>query len=427
MDMKKLLILIFICLTLSGITQNTLRRDLWRQDHDTSISRLPYVRIGTMLLPGVLPPGMEVDPIYATDSALILWWQDTIKVATQWWVTSQAYLTAEADPVYAGDSANVVHFTDVGDLTLTGDVFSIGDSTVITIDAAYGGNIVLDADAFNVGLGAGVLQNNTVSIGDFYGIYNVAIGDSALYSNTIGSGNIATGNQALYSNTIGSDNIATGNQALYSNTIGSGNIATGNQALYSNTTGNVNIATGVQALYSNTIGSSNIATGVQALYSNTTGEDNIATGYEALYYNTEGESNIATGAQALYYNTTGNGNIATGYQALYSNTTGDENVALGSYSGYSNETDSSNIFIGDSAGYNATSSNKLWIDNSPTATPLIWGDFLADSLVINGDLTATGNIQITGDGSPKFQFQVIADTLCSVRVGIDTVRLHPPR
>jgi hypothetical protein len=62
-------------------------------------------------------------------------------------------------------------------------------------------------------------------------------------------------------------------------------------------------------------------------------------------------------------------------------------VALGNYAGYSNTTDSSNIFIGDSAGYNATASNQLWIDNSPTATPLIWGDFLNDSLVVTGYLT----------------------------------------
>ena len=101
---------------------------------------------------------------------------------------------------------------------------------------------------------------------------------------------------------------------------------------------------------------------------------------------------------------------------------------FGNYSGATSNNISDVLFLGDSVGYGADGvHNQVWIDDSPTSTPLIRGYFAADSLVINGDLTATGNIQITGDGSPKFQFQVILDTLCSVRVGIDTVRLHPPR
>jgi hypothetical protein len=101
---------------------------------------------------------------------------------------------------------------------------------------------------------------------------------------------------------------------------------------------------------------------------------------------------------------------------------------IGNYAGATSNNTTEVTFIGDSVGYGADGiSHQVWIDDSPTATPLIQGFFDVDSLVINGDLTATGNIQITGDGSPKFQFQIIEDTLCSVRVGIDTVRLHPPR
>jgi len=44
---------------------------------------------------GYLTSYSETDPIYANDSANIIWWSDTIStIATQWWVESQNYLTA---------------------------------------------------------------------------------------------------------------------------------------------------------------------------------------------------------------------------------------------------------------------------------------------------------------------------------------------
>lgn len=60
---------------------------------------------------------------------------------------------------------------------------------------------------------------------------------------------------------------------------------------------------------------------------------------------------------------------------------------------------SGNIFIGYQAGYNETGSNKLYIDNSNTATPLIHGDFSTDAITINGALTVTGTASKPGGGS----------------------------
>ena len=40
------------------------------------------------------------------------------------------------------------------------------------------------------------------------------------------------------------------------------------------------------------------------------------------------------------------------------------------------------------AGYNETASNKLYIDNSDTSTPLFWGDFDTNNVVINGGFRA---------------------------------------
>jgi len=142
------------------------------------------------------------------------------------------------------------------------------------------------------------------------------------------------------------------------NTTGIGNVANGYQALSANTTGNGNVANGYLALRFNTTGNGNVANGYQALYANTTGNYNVANGYQALSANTTGNYNVALGYLALRLNTTGIGNVALGYQALRLNITGIGNVALGYQ-----------------AGYNETGSNTLYIANTSTTTPLIYGLF----------------------------------------------------
>ncbi len=80
-------------------------------------------------------------------------------------------------------------------------------------------------------------------------------------------------------------------------------------------------------------------------------------------------------------------------------TTGDHNVFLGYNSGGANVSGSHNIFIGYSAGSQELGSNKLYIDNSGTSSPLIWGDFAANVININGKLGV-------GTTSPTMKFQV---------------------
>jgi trimeric autotransporter adhesin len=90
--------------------------------------------------------------------------------------------------------------------------------------------------------------------GDYY---NIAVGLSALDSNTTGSDNTATGAFALFDNTTGTDNTAAGMFALRNNTSGGVNTASGYYALVNNTTGSRNTATGYGALMENTTGSNN--------------------------------------------------------------------------------------------------------------------------------------------------------------------------
>ncbi len=233
---------------------------------------------------------------------------------------------------------------------------------------------------------------------DLGAVNNTAIGQDAMSGDLTSQAdsNTAVGFQALYSNTSGANNTALGADTLKSNTSGVGNLAAGQGALFSNTSGYYNTASGIYALFSNTTGDYNNASGSLALYKNTTGDRNSASGYLALYHNTTGSMNLASGVQALYANTTGSNNTASGYGALSSNTTGSNNLALGYASGALNKTGSKNVFIGYQAGFNETGSDKLYIDNSNTNTPLIYGDFANDALTINGTLTSTGNISTSG-------------------------------
>ena len=60
----------------------------------------------------------------------------------------------------------------------------------------------------------------------------------------------------------------------------------------------------------------------------------------------------------------------------------------------------SNIFIGYEAGYNETGSNKLYIHNSRTSNPLIYGEFDNGLVTINGDLSVTGTLNYSGSDDP---------------------------
>lgn len=190
----------------------------------------------------------------------------------------------------------------------------------------------------------------------------------------------------------------------------------GANAGYKNTTGMYNTAVGVNAGKDNTAGERNTAVGVNAGPSNTA-SDNTFIGLEAGYLNSSGEKNTFVGSGARRANSTSVGNTFLGYGSGYSttngvgvntflgcnagheNVSGLKNVYVGTASGY-NSTGSGNVFLGygagnyspgsynvflgSEAGSNESGSNKLYIANSDTSTPLIWGDFSAGEVKING-------------------------------------------
>ena len=84
--------------------------------------------------------------------------------------------------------------------------------------------------------------------------------------------------------------------------------------------------------------------------------------------------------------------MAIGSYTLNKNISGHFNTAIGEGAGYSS-TGSNNIFIGYQAGYDYTENNKLIIGKSRGGTdPIIEGDLLTNSLIINGDLEVTGEL-----------------------------------
>lgn len=112
---------------------------------------------------------------------------------------------------------------------------------------------------------------------------------------------------------------------------------------------------------------------------------NTFIGYYVGKQTTVGENNIGLGRSALELNTTGNSNVALGYVALSNLITGSGNTAVGAFAGQ-NATGNNNIFLGYGAGANETGNSKLYICNTGTSTPLIYGDFSTSILTINGKM-----------------------------------------
>lgn len=227
---------------------------------------------------------------------------------------------------------------------------------------------------------------------------NIFIGLNAGNFTTTGNFNNTIGNNALAANTTGAYNFAGGSNAALSNTEGSYNMAIGVNALYYNKTGTNNVAIGYGAQYGISLDnvSSSVSIGTEAGLNNM-GDGNIAIGTNAMSGggSSTGADNVCIGALVMYPKTTGSRNVGIGKEALRQVTSGTYNVAIGFQAGYSITTGQSNVMLGYNAGKNWTGSNGLFIDNSDTDTPLIGGDFDANTVTINGTVSATGGTYST--------------------------------
>lgn len=205
--------------------------------------------------------------------------------------------------------------------------------------------------------------------------------DLEIRSGGIGLFNLFIGNNAGAVNVApdGIYNLAIGDSALKSNASGTGNVALGASALEKNTEGYGNVAIGGFALQQNTTGTNNTSIGGSVLANNTTGYNLTAIGANALALNIDGHDCIAIGQSTLAYNGSGSENVAIG------------NGAFGGNS-YSNKT--GGVAVGPNAGANETQSNKLHIANNGTLSLL---EGVMDSSATNQRLQVHAKIIIFAD------------------------------
>jgi hypothetical protein len=283
------------------------------------------------------------------------------------------------------------------------------------------------------------------------GTYNSLIGFKSGISINTGNSNTFLGYKSGYTNTSGANNTFISNSAGYYNSTGINNVFIGPNAGYKNTSGYSNVFIGVEAGRENTTGERGVNIGIRAGLLHSTGEGSVCIGYEAgsgfdgsndSYGEVTGQSNTYIGLQAGKTNLTGsyntavgfqtgiqsrygsrntylgayiqreniesyypNDNVYVGYGVAYYNQEGYQNVMIGSSAGQSvpgNSEPSGSVFIGYNAGQNETGSNKLYIDDSNTASPLIWGDFNSRFLNFNG------NVGI-GTTSPLTKLHIVTD------------------
>ncbi len=168
----------------------------------------------------------------------------------------------------------------------------------------------------------------------------------------------------------------------------------GNLAGNSSGAGTDNTGVGHNSLTAITTGTNNTALGSNVLSATNIGNSNIGIGANSLTLLTSGSRNIGIGTDTLKAVLTNTDNIAIGFSSLIS-TTANNNTAVGSYAGFSNISGAGNVFIGYQAGYSETTSNKLYISNSNTSNPLIYGDFSTKSLTFNGDISITNSADTT--------------------------------
>lgn len=261
---------------------------------------------------------------------------------------------------------------------------------------------------------------------------NILFGDKSGNSLTTGACNIFIGDSAGASNTEGNINTFVGTWCGTQNTTGNSNTFIGFLSGSNNTTGNYNTFVGMLSGRWNTTGNVNTFVGMFSGRNNTTGNNNAFFGYEAGHENTTGMGNVFMGIVSGHHNQTGSGNTYLGSAAGFGNQTGDENtflgngtganstgshnVFLGAYSGQDNN-GSDNVFIGTYAGMHETLSNKLYIANTGTSEPLIYGDFGEGRLKFWADsVETTGKIQASGEVRSNQRFNVsgypgIKDTL----------------
>ena len=134
----------------------------------------------------------------------------------------------------------------------------------------------------------------------------------------------------------------------------------------------------------------NILIGEQAGGNISGANKNILIGYQSGE-NLIGVDNIAIGYQSLDNATDASGSTVIGYGALGGAASGNNNIAIGKEAGITLTSGDDNIYIGYQAGpeINTAQSNKLYIHNTGSDTPLMYGDFGTGQITFSSQVSAS--------------------------------------
>ncbi|MBM3419847.1 MAG: hypothetical protein FJY11_01800 [Bacteroidetes bacterium] len=244
---------------------------------------------------------------------------------------------------------------------------------------------------------------------------NYFIGHESGKMNLTGKHNSFLGYQAGMGLTSGEYNVFLGHKSGISNNTGSYNVYIGNGSGFNSSASYYGTFMGHNSGYYNT-GWFNSYFGCNAGFATISGSSNTFIGLNAGRLLEKGSFNTFIGTDAgeggpgdlFDHGTTlaADNNTALGFQAGNLITGGDNNVFIGSYSGAEIETGSGNVFIGHESGRSETGSNKLYITNSDTPSPLLYGDFstlrvgiatknLTEKLNVDGNIAVTGTVYAT--------------------------------
>ncbi len=140
--------------------------------------------------------------------------------------------------------------------------------------------------------------------------------------------------------------------------------------------------------------------GFEAGKNNTYGAENTFLGVKAGRNVQYGTQNTAIGTFAGQNLQSGYSNVYVGTLSGHANSNGNENTFIGMNSG-AGSSGSRNVFLGNQVGQMAGSvSNRLYIDNSSTSSPLLYGEFDNNLLRVNGTLNINNAFSFpTADGS----------------------------
>ncbi|NJO91310.1 MAG: hypothetical protein HC831_21865, partial [Chloroflexia bacterium] len=214
---------------------------------------------------------------------------------------------------------------------------------------------------------------------------NYFIGHRAGESITTGLYNTFIGFEAGLNTTSANRNVFLGFNAGRTNTLGALNIFIGNEA-------GLNFSGESQDLDAE----ENIYIGNSAGYNCTSTANSIFIGTRSGYNCGESYSNTFIGDRTGSLGAAGNENTLIG-SAAGMNIGGSSNVFIGAGAGVANTSGSNNVFIGTGAGGQEEGSDRLYIANSNTADPLIFGNFAEGLVQVSGNLYASGEVASNSD------------------------------